>query len=82
MSSLSVLSPAFRPNLARLAVVGIFALVLVGLGFLVPFWIVLVISSVFALLAAAVRALRRAARQVDTILAEELGEAPPNDTFR
>jgi hypothetical protein len=79
MSSLSVLRPVFRPSLARSAVVGTFAVVLVGLGFVVPFWIVLVISSAFVLLAAVVRSFQRAARTVDQILAEELG--PNGDSF-
>jgi hypothetical protein len=72
VSSLSALYPAFRPNLARLGVVGIFAVVLVGLGFLVPFWIVLGISSGFVIAVGVVRSFRRAARTVDQILAEEL----------
>jgi hypothetical protein len=78
MSSLFLLSPAFRPNLTRLAVVGIFAVALVGLGFLVPFWIVLGISSVFVVIMAVVRSFRRAARTVEQILTEELSETPPN----
>jgi hypothetical protein len=78
MSSLSALSPVFRPNPARLAAVAMLAIVLVLLGFLVPFWIVLGIASGFVLVTAAVRALQRASRQIDQILAE----LPPNDTVR
>jgi hypothetical protein len=72
MSSLSALNPVFRLNLARLAAIAGFATILVLLGFLVPFWIVLSIGSAFVLITAAVRALRRAARTVEQILAEEL----------
>jgi hypothetical protein len=78
MSSLFVLNPVFRPSPARVAVVGIFAVVLVGLGFLVPFWIVLAISAVFVAVVGVVRAVRRAAGTVERILTEELGRTPPN----
>ena len=73
MSSLSALNPLFRPNLARLGAIAGVAISLVLLGFLVPFWIVLTIGSAFVLITTAVRALHRAARTVDQILAEELG---------
>ncbi|TCO64327.1 hypothetical protein [Actinocrispum wychmicini] len=72
MSSLSALRPVFRPSVARVGVVGSFAVFLVILGFLVPFWILLGISSVFVIVVGAVRSVRRAARTVDQILAEEL----------
>jgi multisubunit Na+/H+ antiporter MnhE subunit len=72
MSSLSALNPHFRLNLARLSAIGGFAVILVLLGFLVPFWIVLTISSALVLITAMVRALRRASSTVERILAEEL----------
>jgi hypothetical protein len=78
MSSLFVLNPGFRSSLVRVAVVGIFAVVLVGLGFLVPFWIVLAISAVVVAVVSVMRAVRRAAGIVERILTEELGRTPPN----
>ncbi|ONI78941.1 hypothetical protein ALI144C_29800 [Actinosynnema sp. ALI-1.44] len=75
MSSLSTLSPAIRPHAVRTVIVGVFVCLLVLLGFLVPFWIVLVVGLVLVGVVRAVRALRAAARKVDQILAEEL---PPN----
>jgi hypothetical protein len=73
MSSLSALTVVVRPNVARVAVVGTFAVLLVGLGFLVPFWIVLGVSSAVILITGLIRKVKLAARAVDTILAEELG---------
>lgn len=73
MSSLSAFYPSFRLNLARLGIVGTFAVFLVGLGFLVPFWIVVGISAGLVAVTGLVRSFRRAARTVDDILTEELG---------
>lgn len=72
MSSLSALNPTFRPNVARLAVLGLLATILVLLGFLIPFWMVLSIAAGVAAVITAVRAIRRASRTIDQILNEEL----------
>ena len=79
MSSFSTLSPSFGPNGARLGVVAGFAGVLVVLGFLVPFWIVLIVAVVLVAVARAVRAVRAASMKIDQILEEEL---PPNGPVR
>jgi hypothetical protein len=73
MSSLSVLSVAVRPSVARVGVVGIFAVLLVGVGFLVPFWMVAAAGGGCVAGAAAVRKVRHAAHTIDRILGEELG---------
>lgn len=75
MSSLSTLNPGFRPSAIRVAVIMGFAVFLVALGFVVPFWIVLLVAAgltVIAMTIRAVRAVRAASRKVDQILAEEL----------
>lgn len=74
MASLSVLSGAFRPHVARIAVVGTFAVLLVMLGFLVPLWTVAVVGAGCATGVAAVRKVRTAARTIDQILADELSD--------
>ncbi|SMC98921.1 hypothetical protein [Kibdelosporangium aridum] len=75
MSSLSTLDPRLRLHAARLATVSAFVGFLVFLGFLVPFWIVLIVAGAMVVIARVVRAFRAAARKVDQILAEEL---PPS----
>ncbi|MBP2321496.1 hypothetical protein JOF56_001881 [Kibdelosporangium banguiense] len=72
MSSLSTFVPLFRPNAARLATVAGFVAFLLGLGFLVPFWIVLIVAAGFVVIGQVVRAVRAASRKVDQIMAEEL----------
>jgi multisubunit Na+/H+ antiporter MnhE subunit len=79
MSSLPTLHPAFRPHAARLGLVTAFAVLLVFLGFLVPFWIVLIVATAVVVIARSVHAVRTASAKVDRILAEEL---PPNDGTR
>ena len=79
MSSLSTLHPASHPHAARLGLVTGFAVLLVFLGFLVPFWIVLIVASATVAIARAVHAIRTASARVDQILAEEL---PPNGHAR
>jgi hypothetical protein len=76
MSSLSALTPVLRPRLVAIAVL---VIPLVLLGFVVPFWIVLGVASLFVLVIAAVRALRQAAQLIDQIIEEEL---PPNGVGR
>ncbi|MET0236073.1 MAG: hypothetical protein ABW224_15620 [Kibdelosporangium sp.] len=76
MSSLSSLNPGFRLNAVRLASVAGFATLLVMLGFLVPFWIVLIVALGLAGIARMVRGVRAASRRIDLIMAEELS---PND---
>ncbi|ALG05768.1 hypothetical protein [Kibdelosporangium phytohabitans] len=75
MSSLSTHSPSFRPHAVRTVTVGFFVCLLILLGFLVPFWIVLVVGFGLVCAGRGVSALRAASRKVDQILAEEL---PPN----
>jgi hypothetical protein len=79
MSSLGMLNPSFRPNVARLVTVAGFAALLAVLGFFVPFWIVLVVAAVMAVIGRLVRALRAASRKIDQIMAEEL---PSKDAVR
>ncbi len=72
MSSVSALNLSVRPSLARVGVVGVFAVLLVGLGFLVPFWVVLTTGTGSAAGLAVARKWRQASSTVDRILAEEL----------
>jgi hypothetical protein len=76
MSSLGTLDHSFRPNAARLLAVAGFAALLAVLGFLVPFWIVLLVAAGMIVVGQAVRAVRAASRKIDQIMAEEL---PPKD---
>nr|WP_157527801.1 hypothetical protein [Kibdelosporangium sp. MJ126-NF4] len=77
MSSLSTLTPGFWPHAVRALTVAVSASLLVLLGFVVPFWIVLVVGFVLVAVVRAVRALRAAERKVDQILAEELAPNGP-----
>lgn len=76
MSSLGTLNPSFQPNAARLLTVAGFVALLAVLGFLVPFWIVLVVAAALVAIGRLGRALRAASRTIDHIIAEEL---PPKD---
>ncbi|RSM75548.1 hypothetical protein DMH04_38145 [Kibdelosporangium aridum] len=75
MSSLSTFDPRLRLHAARLATVCLFVAFLVFLGFLIPFWIVLIVAAGMVVVARVVRAFRVAASKVEQILAEEL---PPS----
>ena len=72
MSSLGTLNPSFRLTAARLLTVAGFASLLAVLGFLVPFWIVLLVAAGLIVAGHVVRAIRSASRKIDQIMAEEL----------
>ncbi|MFC5111578.1 hypothetical protein [Kibdelosporangium philippinense] len=72
MSSLSTVGPGLWPHVVRAATVSVFVTFLVVLGFLVPFWIVLVVAAGLVVAARVVLAFRAAARKVELIIAEEL----------
>ena len=76
MSSLGTLNPSLRLNVARLLTVAGFVALLAFLGFLVPFWIVLIVAAALVVVGQLVRAVRTASRKIDQIMAEEL---PPKD---